>query len=87
MDKGGWCAYIKERPYLREDFMAKFVHIKDRLVNLDNVDYMNLDEGADHRLRIFFNGSGTLEFEGDEALELKNYFIEENVMENTPPTT
>ncbi len=67
--------------------MARFVHIKDRLVNLDNVDYMNLDEGVDHRLKIFFNGSGTLEFVGDEAEELKNYFIEENVMEDTPPTT
>jgi hypothetical protein len=64
--------------------MARFVRIKNRLVNLDNVDYMNLDEGSDHRLRIFFNGSGTLEFAGDEAQELKNYFIEENVMEDAP---
>ena len=66
--------------------MAKFVRIRDRLVNLDNIDYMNLDEGDDHRLRIFFNGSGTLEFAGDEALELKNYFIEENVIEEAPAT-
>jgi hypothetical protein len=65
--------------------MARFVRIRDRLVNLDNIDYMNLDEGSDHRLRIFFNGSGTLEFDGEEASELKNYFIEENVMEDPPP--
>lgn len=67
--------------------MAKFVQIKERLVNLDNIDYINLDEGADHRLRIFFNGSGTLEFTGEDAVELKNFFIEENIMEDTPPTT
>jgi hypothetical protein len=67
--------------------MARFVHIKDRLLNLDNIDYMNLDQGEEHRLTIFFNGSGTLDFIGDEAQELKYYFIEENIMEDTPPTT
>ncbi len=67
--------------------MARFLHVKDRLVNLDNIDYIDLDRAQEHRLTIFFNGSGTLDFVGDEAEELKNYFIEENLMEDTPPTT
>jgi hypothetical protein len=67
--------------------MARFTHIMDKLINLDNVDYINLDEGPNHKLEIFFNGSGSLEFTGEEASELKAYFIEENIMEDTPPTT
>jgi hypothetical protein len=35
---------------------------------------------------MFFNGSAIPEFAGDEAPEMKNYFIEENVTEDTPST-
>ncbi len=36
----------------KEGGMAHFVRVKNKLLNLDNVDYMNLDEGVDHGLRI-----------------------------------
>jgi hypothetical protein len=65
----------------------KFVQIKDTLINLGNVDYIHLGQDKEERLTIFFNGSGTLVFTGDEAIELRDHFIEENILADTPPTT
>lgn len=36
--------------------MAKFLQVKEKLFNLDNVDYIDTDHGEEHGVRIFFNG-------------------------------
>jgi hypothetical protein len=64
--------------------MARFMQIKEKLFNLDNVDYIDVDEGEDHRVKIFFSGSGCVDFTGDEAEELRQYLKELDVVDRMP---
>jgi len=60
------------------------MQVKDRLLNLDNVDYIDVDSGKSHAVKIFFNGSGTMNFTGDEAEQLREYLKELDVVDRMP---
>ena len=64
--------------------MARFMQVKQKLFNLDNVNYIDVDQGEEHGVRIFFNGSGCLDFEGDEAEQLREYLKELDVIDRLP---
>ena len=62
--------------------MAKLVHIGDRLVNLDSIDYVDLNYGTDGEVIMHFRGSDrTLSFGGDDAEELKTYLASEQIFD------
>lgn len=67
--------------------MAKLVRIGDKVVNLDNIDYVELNFGTERDLVIHFNGSAdkerTLSFGGDDGEELKEYLVSEQIFERT----
>ncbi len=64
--------------------MAKFLHAKHKLFNLENVDYIDIGEGKTHKVKIVFSGSNTLEFSGDEAEQLRTYLAELDVVDRLP---
>ena len=64
--------------------MARFVPVKDRLFNLDNIDYVTLAEEEDRKIKIYFNGSSTLELGGDEAEQFGEYLRELDVVDRLP---
>ncbi len=64
--------------------MAKFLQVKEKLFNLDNVDYIDTDHGEEHGVRIFFNGSGSVDFSGEGAEQLREYLKELEVVDRMP---
>mgnify|MGYP000091368189 CR=1 FL=1 len=64
--------------------MAKFIHVGDKLVNLDSIDYVDLNYGTEREMIIHFRGSErTLSVGGDDAEELKEYLASEQIFERT----
>lgn len=62
--------------------MAKLVHIGDKLVNLDSIDYVDLNYGTDRDVVVHFRGSErTLSLGGEEGDELKTYLVSEQVFD------
>jgi hypothetical protein len=62
--------------------MAKLVHIGDKLVNLDSIDYVDLNFGTEREVVIHFRGTDrTLSVGGDEGEELKTYLVSEQVFD------
>ena len=43
-----------------------------------------VDHGEDHGVRIFFNGSGCIDFAGDGADQLREYLKELDVVDRMP---
>ncbi|OPY69675.1 MAG: hypothetical protein A4E57_01045 [Syntrophorhabdaceae bacterium PtaU1.Bin034] len=64
--------------------MEKLVHLRNRFINLNNVDYINMEEGNERRVRVFFNGSGILELSGGEADEFINFLKELDMVDHVP---
>ncbi len=63
--------------------MAKLVHIGDRLVNLDSIDYVDLNYGTDREIIMHFRGSDrTLSLSGDDGEELKTYLVSEQIFDH-----
>ena len=83
-DKLADSPYICSKTSDRGACMARFLHVKEKLINLDNIDYINTDDGEQHGVRIFFNGSGTVEFTGDDAEQLRDYLTEMDVVDRMP---
>lgn len=64
--------------------MAKFVHVGDRLINLDSIDYVDLNYGTERAVLIHFRGSErTLSLGGDDVEDLKEYLASEQIFERT----
>ena len=69
--------------------MAKFLLIGRKSINLENVDYIDLGKEGNGTVTIYFAGSGddkrNIKFTGDEANELWEKLIEEEILGTSAP--
>jgi hypothetical protein len=64
--------------------MAKLVHVGDRLINLDSIDYVDLNYGTEREVILHFRGSErTLSLGGDDVEDLKEYLASEQIFDRT----
>lgn len=62
--------------------MAKFLRVGNRFVNLDNIDYVELNAETDGDVIMHFTGAErTVSFGGGDAEELKTYLTTEQVFQ------
>jgi hypothetical protein len=69
--------------------MAKFLQIGRKSINLDNVDYIDMGKEGSTTVTIYFGGSendkNSIKFAGDEANELWEKLIEEEILGTSAP--
>ena len=69
--------------------MAKFIQIGRKSINLDNVDYIDMGKEGSATAVIYFAGSDdskrSIKFIGDEANELWEKLIEEEILGTSAP--
>jgi hypothetical protein len=62
--------------------MAKFLRVGNRVVNLDNIDYVELNSETDGDVIVHFAGEErTVSFGGDDAEEVKTYLTTEQAFQ------
>jgi hypothetical protein len=73
----------------KEVAMAKFIQIGRKSINLDNVDYIDMGKEGNTTATIYFGGSendkNSIKFAGDEANELWEKLIEEEILGTSAP--
>lgn len=68
--------------------MAKFLQIGRKLINMDNVDYIDLGEEGNTTVTVYFGEPETkrsIPFTGDEANELWERLEEESILGTSEP--
>lgn len=63
--------------------MSKFIKYKDWIINIDNIDYIDLDSDGYSHLEIKFGQGRSLQFnKTDELVELLNSLLEDQSIKN-----
>jgi len=69
--------------------MAKFLMVGRKLINMENIDYVDLGDEDNSLLKVYFGGPGDgsrcLQFTGDEAGELWERLEEETTLGTSQP--
>ena len=78
-------AYIRAITYVKEDTMAKFMQFNGRVINLENVDYIDLGTEENPRATLHFGSQTTIQLTGDEATKLWEVLEEENILGTSCP--
>ena len=69
--------------------MTKFLVIGRKCINLAHVNYIDLGEEGSDKVTVYFGGPGdpkeSIQFTGDEAIELWERLEEENILGTSAP--
>jgi hypothetical protein len=69
--------------------MAKFLLVGRKLINMENIDYVDLGDEEKSTVTVYFGGAGdssrSIQFTGDEANELWERLEEETTLGTSEP--
>ena len=65
--------------------MARLLQVGRKLINLDNVDYVDLGQEGNVCLTVHFASEKCMEFTGDDATQLWELLEEENFLGTSNP--